>query len=263
MSNVENNYPSFLQSAGMLFIILCCMGGMRVMFPYMLPVLGKPLSVFVFYGTAMSASLAIILYFGKKTFSSKTFGVAKIDPLVLLLLMIAMLVLEHGLIYPISALIPKSEALKASFVEMFSDISIWSFITIVFLAPIFEELLFRGIMLQGLLKHSRPWPAILFSSFLFAFFHLNIVQLFSAFVGGVFFGWVYWKSKNVWYAMWLHLVVNLSGLLLFMIYSAEWLFEVSPIEFYGSQTKMITAIVISVLVFLISTYGLNKRLGKE
>src|SRR5262245_19593322 len=62
---------------------------------------------------------------------------------------------------------------------------------LVIVAPVAEELLFRGIILRGLLSRFRPFSAILLSSLLFAAVHLNPWQLVSATVLGMAFGWFY------------------------------------------------------------------------
>lgn len=71
-------------------------------------------------------------------------------------------------------------------------------IALVILAPIFEEFLFRGIVLRGLLFRYPKWRAILISALLFAFFHVNAYQIFGALATGLFLGWLYFRSKSIW-----------------------------------------------------------------
>ena len=63
-------------------------------------------------------------------------------------------------------------------------------------APIFEELLFRGIILNGLLnkyKNSSK-KAIIYSAMVFGLVHLNIPQGIHAFIGGIILGSIYYLS---------------------------------------------------------------------
>lgn len=72
------------------------------------------------------------------------------------------------------------------------------FFLLVIVAPLSEELLFRGIILRGLLSRYRPMSAILLSSMLFALMHLNPWQTISAFTLGLIYGWFYLRTGSVW-----------------------------------------------------------------
>lgn len=88
----------------------------------------------------------------------------------------------------------------------------------VFAAPIFEELIFRGIILHGFLKRQPPWRAILISSLLFAIAHLNLPQFVNALMLGIMIGWVYWKTESLWLCVLIHFVNNLCATLLLYYY---------------------------------------------
>ncbi len=72
------------------------------------------------------------------------------------------------------------------------------FFTLVIVAPLTEEFLFRGIILRGLLGRYRPAAAIGLSAMLFALMHLNPWQPISAFTLGVIFGWFYLRTGSIW-----------------------------------------------------------------
>ncbi|ABS30563.1 MAG: CPBP family intramembrane metalloprotease [Candidatus Sulcia muelleri] len=59
--------------------------------------------------------------------------------------------------------------------------------TITLLAPFCEEILFRGIILNVLLNNNQ-YLAILFSSFLFGFIHMNTLQFINGFIIGNIIG---------------------------------------------------------------------------
>jgi len=80
---------------------------------------------------------------------------------------------------------------------------------IVLAAPILEELLFRGIILEGLLKNYQPYRAIGFSSFLFALIHGNLAQGIGALMIGILIGWIYWKTESIIPGIFIHLFNNL------------------------------------------------------
>ena len=87
------------------------------------------------------------------------------------------------------------------------------FIVMCVVAPVFEEILFRGIILRGLLKNIKPWPAILVSSLLFAIFHLNIWQGISSFLFGIFMGWVLYRTGSLYLVIFSHFVINFMAFL--------------------------------------------------
>ena len=78
-------------------------------------------------------------------------------------------------------------------------------------APIFEELLFRGIILNGLLnkyKNSSK-KAIIYSAMAFGLVHLNIPQGINAFIGGIILGSIYYYTKSMKLSIFAHFINNL------------------------------------------------------
>ena len=71
-------------------------------------------------------------------------------------------------------------------------------LSIALLAPILEELLFRGAI-QGRLQASglSPWVAIIISSFIFGVVHMNPAQIPFAFLLGMMFGWLYYRTGSL------------------------------------------------------------------
>lgn len=71
-------------------------------------------------------------------------------------------------------------------------------LSIALLAPILEELLFRGAI-QGRLQEAglRPWYAILIASLIFGVVHMNPAQIPFAFLLGVMFGWLYYRTGSL------------------------------------------------------------------
>ncbi|WP_238784452.1 CPBP family glutamic-type intramembrane protease [Blattabacterium cuenoti] len=83
------------------------------------------------------------------------------------------------------------------------------FSTTVLLAPICEEVLFRGIILNGMLKNKiHPIKAILFSSFLFGLTHMNPWQFIGGMLIGSFIGFVYFITNSIIDCILLHVFNN-------------------------------------------------------
>jgi membrane protease YdiL (CAAX protease family) len=76
----------------------------------------------------------------------------------------------------------------------------------VVLAPMFEEFVFRALLLGFLLKPLRPWLALLISTALFASVHTSWL---TAVFGGVVYGLLYLRYGNVWLCILAHAANNL------------------------------------------------------
>lgn len=85
-------------------------------------------------------------------------------------------------------------------------------ITTVFLAPIGEEILMRGLTLHIAQKCTKHfWVANTIQALLFGFIHLNFVQGTYAFIGGLLLGWLYKKYHSLYIVILVHFLVNLSA----------------------------------------------------
>ena len=94
-----------------------------------------------------------------------------------------------------------------------------SFLSVVVAAPICEEVLCRGIILEGLLRNKlKPTDAILWSSLIFAALHLNPWQGVSAFALGCLMGWAYYKTRSLWSSIFIHFVNNGLAFVLLIFY---------------------------------------------
>lgn len=126
------------------------------------------------------------------------------------------------LLDPLNLVLPEpDERIKAA-MKMLADgpIVISLLCTAVF-APFFEEWLFRGIVLRGLLGKIKPFWAILISSLVFGLFHLNLWQAIPAMLMGLLLGYVYWKSGSLKLTMLMHCANNTLSVILMNIHGAD------------------------------------------
>lgn len=77
------------------------------------------------------------------------------------------------------------------------------------MAPIVEEMAFRGIIMQKTRQFSSAWFAVVFSSVVFGLWHRNLGQFFATTVMGIIFACVYLKSGKLIHAMLAHSLSNL------------------------------------------------------
>ena len=94
-----------------------------------------------------------------------------------------------------------------------------AFIAVSILAPLLEELVFRGLLLRGLLNNKvNPWFAIVLVALLFGAAHLNPWQFVGAGFLGIILGFVYWRTKDLWICIYLHFLNNTISFIVSMMY---------------------------------------------
>ncbi|MDO4187749.1 MAG: CPBP family intramembrane metalloprotease [Lachnospiraceae bacterium] len=82
------------------------------------------------------------------------------------------------------------------------------------LAPIIEELIFRGLIL-GIIKKFAPFiVANITQAIVFGIYHGNWVQGIYAFLLGILIGYVAYITGSIVYTIVLHMGVNISGILI-------------------------------------------------
>ena len=86
-----------------------------------------------------------------------------------------------------------------------------AFFSILIVAPLFEEFLFRGLIMGELKKIMRPWAAILIQAVIFGVAHGFLFQ--SVFTGflGILLGIVYHRTKNIFATAFCHSIFNITS----------------------------------------------------
>lgn len=129
------------------------------------------------------------------------------------------------------------------------------------IAPLAEEVVFRGAILRSLLeKFSKPWIAIAISALLFALIHLNPAQLPHAFVVGLLLGWMYWRTGSIIPGVLLHVVNNTVSYISIRLYPH--VEDLSLADIFGSEAGAWKAVGFSLLILLPSLYQLYLRMKR-
>ena len=81
----------------------------------------------------------------------------------------------------------------------------------IFIAPIHEEILFRGVILHYMRKGCPFILANILQAALFGLLHMNLVQGTYAFLVGLLLGYVFKRSKNLTATIIIHILFNLIG----------------------------------------------------
>lgn len=90
---------------------------------------------------------------------------------------------------------------------------VWFIVGVTLLAPIVEELLFRGVIQSAYMRRG-PIYAIVATTILFAVFHMDPIQSLSVIPLGAALGYVLWRTNSVFCAIFVHLANNAFSALL-------------------------------------------------
>jgi hypothetical protein len=260
--SITKNYPNVAQSFGITGIVIL---GMLLLVPLNLllnKLIGKEASMLIYYLFAIGIPFWIVYSIRKGKTKIDSFNVTIGNKRIIPFIAICSIVLLFGIVSPIGNLIPMPESIKKAFMALGSQTGIFSFILMVVAAPILEELIFRGIILDGLLRVYSPVKSILVSSFLFGFVHLNPWQFVTGLIIGIFSGWVYYKTRSLLPSIIIHASANLSGFGMRFILDVDSSMDKSLVEIYGGWTNLILMILGSIVIVSTCIYYLNKEFIK-
>ncbi|MBC8214612.1 MAG: CPBP family intramembrane metalloprotease [Candidatus Marinimicrobia bacterium] len=74
----------------------------------------------------------------------------------------------------------------------------------IIMASVTEEVFFRGMILPGLARNYGKIAGIFITAFLFGIIHLNPWQFLPAFIMGIYIGWIYLTTRNIWLCIGIH-----------------------------------------------------------
>lgn len=148
----------------------------------------------------------------------------------------------------------------------------WSFIAIAIMAPIAEEMVFRGAIMRAsehtwigkrmIAANGVNWGTIIFTSLLFAAVHGNPAQMPHAFLIGLLLGWLAYRTGSIIPGILLHFINNGTAYIMYQVYPQS--YDMEMIEFFGdSYLRLGGAIALSLLIFIPSLYQLNAYLNRK
>ncbi|WP_052671098.1 CPBP family intramembrane glutamic endopeptidase [Draconibacterium sediminis] len=88
-----------------------------------------------------------------------------------------------------------------------------AFLKVAVVAPVIEELIFRGLIFNGFRKNYNGFVAVFMSALLFSLFHLNPWQMPATFLLGLLLGWLMLRTNNIFVAIIGHSINNAMVLL--------------------------------------------------
>lgn len=122
--------------------------------------------------------------------------------------------------------------------------------TVVILAPLVEELVFRKQLLDRCAQYGEK-TAMVFSALAFAMFHMNLFQFFYAFGMGLIFAYVYLRTRRLRYPVLMHMIINFMGSVvpLWVVSNLD-LDALSNLNPQNLDQEMLAAILPGLLIYL-------------
>jgi membrane protease YdiL (CAAX protease family) len=132
-------------------------------------------------------------------------------------------------------------------------------ITICVCAPLIEEFIFRGLVLQSLRKFGDVF-AIVMSALLFGLMHGNLLQSPFAFVTALAFGYFVIKLNTIWVSVISHCIINSSSVAIELVqkqFGEKYINTLSLLIFAGILIFSALSILILIKVNFFNKYKLN------
>lgn len=92
-----------------------------------------------------------------------------------------------------------------------SGLTVSMFFYSILLAPIGEELLFRGVTMHQAKRVFPFWAANIMQALLFGLFHMNMIQGIYAFFLGMVLGYICEKGGSIYQSILFHMMFNFWG----------------------------------------------------
>ena len=166
----------------------------------------------------------------------------------LLLIAPLWLIVQEIVVYGLTSLVHpvQTEPLEYSYEELREDML--ASVHAVFLAPVLEELCYRGLAISPFRRRRTQIIVCLIMAVLFGILHVR--NFIGASLAALLFGLVYIWSRNIWYAILLHAGSNLTATLL-AVYSCLGFGEIQmckiPVIFIPDMKVFIASLILVVI----------------
>ena len=117
---------------------------------------------------------------------------------------------------------------------------------VVLIAPLIEELIFRGFFQRILeFRLNDVTKSVLFSALTFAIIHFNPWWIIQIYIIGVFMGYVAWRSNSIWISFIIHAINN--GFAVWIAHQPE--SKIQWYEFHGHVSPIILILGLGLLIW--------------
>ena len=133
-------------------------------------------------------------------------------------------------------------------------------LTMSIVAPLVEEIVFRGLAYRRMKRYCRPWIAAIISALFFGLYHMNVVQGIYAFFLGLLLVLVYEKFKSLWAPILFHAAANLFSIILSeVIYGAETTTETTGVDPMTVVVTIVLAFIMAALLYVVNQMKLSVK----
>lgn len=138
---------------------------------------------------------------------------------------------------------------------------VWAILSTVVCAPILEEILFRGLILESVRERLGVAWAIVLSALLFGLVHGNLMQGINAFVIGLILGYVYVKTRSLTATIIIHAFNNAIGYVVMAYFGDAG--ELTFRELISNNTLYWTIYAVCAAIFLYAMVNLVVSLRND
>lgn len=137
------------------------------------------------------------------------------------------------------------------------------YVVVGLLAPLVEEVVFRGAILRALLKwNQNHWLCIAISAALFGLSHFNPAQMPHAFLAGLLLGWMYYRTGSIVPGVVVHWVNNSVAYAMYNVSMAAYgTGDPTMAQVFGEQ-RVLLAVLFSLCILIPAIYQLNLRMKR-
>lgn len=135
----------------------------------------------------------------------------------------------------------------------------WTLFAVVVLAPIFEEIIYRGKLYGMLLRDMTPFWATMLSSLCFGVVHLEPIVIIEATLSGVVFSYFYIQRRSIFSPIILHMANNAFAYLLLMVRYQEQ----SAIDYIMDNRCFGIIYIVSIIGVLFAAIKIVRRLRRQ
>lgn len=210
-------------------------------------------SIFLWSIIAQPMMLIMVLVYrqfrGGKLWGKVNFSMRGFDPTILLwgVLMLFSLVI---VIEPLMELLPSP--------TIPSGRGVYMLIALIFVAPIFEELLCRGVIFEAIRAKRGAWAACVLSSMIFGLMHLEPQSVLNAFLVGLLMCYLYLRTRSIFAPIVLHALNNTFAYLLLIFGLSDNRLS----DFVGGGTLYVVIYSASAVILLLSAVAISRHITR-
>ncbi len=207
-----------------------------------------------FFWTIISQPLTLILVMVYRAFRGGKAWVIKhsangLNPTILLWGVI-MLVSIAVVVEPLKELLPQS--------PLPTGRGRFMLLSLVVVAPLFEELLCRGVIMEAVRSKRGAWAACVLSSLIFGVMHVEPQSMLNAFVIGLMLGYLYLRTDSIFAPIIMHSINNILAYLILLFGFGNSTFS----EIIGGGAPYFALYGASILVLTLSIMAIVRYITK-